>query len=113
MACSKSSSQREVYSNTALSEETGKVSNKQPNLTPKASRERRTNKTQSQKRERNHKDQRRNRDEENNSKDKRNNWGTNTSHFKWNYNLVLWEEKENGLIFIQIHQGKKGEDSNQ
>ena len=31
MACSKSCSKREVYSNTILSEETGKVSNKQPN----------------------------------------------------------------------------------
>jgi len=48
MACRKSSCQREVYSNTALSEETAKVSNKQPNLTPKATRERKTNKTQSQ-----------------------------------------------------------------
>ena len=33
---------------------------KQPNLTPKATRERRTNKIQSQQKERNHKDQSRN-----------------------------------------------------
>ena len=45
--CSKSSSEREVYSNTSLSQKTGKMSNKQPNFTPKATRERRTNKTQS------------------------------------------------------------------
>ena len=45
MGCSKSSSKREVYSNTLLSQETGKISNKQPNLTPKAIRERRTKKT--------------------------------------------------------------------
>ena len=42
MGCSKSSSKREVYSNTNLPEETGNISNKQPNLAPKAIRERRT-----------------------------------------------------------------------
>ena len=44
---SKNSSMREVYSNTSLPQETRKISNRQPNLTPKATRERRTNKTQS------------------------------------------------------------------
>ena len=48
MGCSKSSSKREVYSNSISSQETRKISNKQSNLTPKATRERRTNKTQSQ-----------------------------------------------------------------
>ena len=33
------SSKRENYSNTILSRETRKISNKQPNLTPKATRE--------------------------------------------------------------------------
>ena len=47
MRYSKSSSKREVYSNTILPEETRKISNKQPNLTPKETRERRTNKIQS------------------------------------------------------------------
>ena len=49
MGCSKSSSKREVYNNndTSLPQETRKISNKQPNLTPKVTRERRTNKTQS------------------------------------------------------------------
>ena len=42
MGCSKSSSKREVYSHTILSQETRNNSNKQPNLTPKATRERRT-----------------------------------------------------------------------
>ena len=42
MGCSKNSSKREVYSNTILPQETRKISNKQPNLTPKAIRERRT-----------------------------------------------------------------------
>ena len=42
MGCSKSSSKREVYSNTSLPQETGNISNKQPNLAPKAIRERRT-----------------------------------------------------------------------
>ena len=44
MGCSKSSSKREVYSNTVLPQETRNISNKQPNLTPKAIRERRTKK---------------------------------------------------------------------
>ena len=40
MECSKTSSKREVYSNTILPQEIRKISNKQPNLTPKAIRER-------------------------------------------------------------------------
>ena len=43
MGCSKSNSKREDYSNTVLPQETRKISNKQPNLTPKAIGER-TNK---------------------------------------------------------------------
>ena len=43
----KSSSKREVYSYRSLPQETRKISNKQSNLTPKGTRERRTNKTQS------------------------------------------------------------------
>ena len=39
MGCSKSSSKKEVYNNTVLPQETRKVSNKQPNLTPKGTRE--------------------------------------------------------------------------
>ena len=44
---SKSNFKREVYSNTILPLETTKVSNKQLNLIPKATRERGTSKTQS------------------------------------------------------------------
>ena len=44
MGCSKSSSKREVYSNTVLPQETRNISNKQPNITPKATRERRAKK---------------------------------------------------------------------
>ena len=40
-----SSCKREVYSNTILPQETRKISNEQPNLTPKATRDR-TNVTQ-------------------------------------------------------------------
>ena len=47
MGYSKSSSKRKVYSNTVLPQETRKISNKQPNLIPKATRERKTNKTES------------------------------------------------------------------
>ena len=39
-------SKRQVYSNTSLPQERRKISNKQPNLTPKGTRERGTNKTQ-------------------------------------------------------------------
>ena len=42
MECSKSSSKKEVYSNTILPQEIRKLANKQPNRTPKAIRERRT-----------------------------------------------------------------------
>ena len=42
MRCSKSSSKREVYSTIILPQKVRKISNKQPNLTPKAIRERRT-----------------------------------------------------------------------
>ena len=43
MGCTKSSSKRAVYSDTSLPQETRKSSNKQPNLRPKATKERRTN----------------------------------------------------------------------
>ena len=46
MGCSKSSSKKEVNSNTILPQETRKNSNKQPNLTPKAIRETRIKKPQ-------------------------------------------------------------------
>ena len=35
MGCSKSSSKRDVYSNTILPQQTRKTSNRQPNFTPK------------------------------------------------------------------------------
>ena len=41
MGCSKSSSKREVYSNTFLPQETRKTLNKQPNFTPKTTGKRR------------------------------------------------------------------------
>ena len=44
----KSTSKREVQNDTSLPWETRKISNKQPNLTPKGTRTRRTNKTQMQ-----------------------------------------------------------------
>ena len=45
MGCSKSRSEREVYNNKILPQVTRNISNKQPNFTHKATRER-TNKTQ-------------------------------------------------------------------
>ena len=41
MGCSKSSSNRKVYSNTILPQETRKTSNRQPNSTPKTTGKRR------------------------------------------------------------------------
>ena len=40
MGCKKGNSKREVYSNTSLPQEIRKISNKQPNLIPKGTRER-------------------------------------------------------------------------
>ena len=42
MGCSKSSSKREVCSNTTLPQETRKTSNRQPNITPKTTGKRKT-----------------------------------------------------------------------
>ena len=42
MGCSKSSSKRNVYSNTILPQETRKTSKRQPNFTPKPTGKRRT-----------------------------------------------------------------------
>ena len=42
MGCSKSSSKREVYSNTILPQEARKTSNRQPKFTPKTTGKRRT-----------------------------------------------------------------------
>ena len=53
MEQSKSSSQREMHSNTILSQETIKISNKQPNCTPKATRKGRNEETQGWWKERN------------------------------------------------------------
>ena len=47
MGPSKSNSKRKVYSNSISPQKTRKISNKQSNLMPKATRERRTRKTQS------------------------------------------------------------------
>ena len=44
MGCSKSSSKREVYSNTILPQAARKTSNRQPNFTPKTTGKRRTRK---------------------------------------------------------------------
>ena len=44
MGCSKSSSKRDVYSNTILPQQIRKTSNRQPNFTPKTTGKRRTKK---------------------------------------------------------------------
>ena len=60
---SKSSSNREVYTNKIIPQETIKITNKQPNLITKETRERRTNEVKSQQKEENNKDHRRNKTE--------------------------------------------------
>ena len=45
MGCSKSSSKREVYTNTILPQETRETLNRQPNFTPKATGNRTTTTT--------------------------------------------------------------------
>ena len=45
MGYSKSTSNREVYSNTILPQETRKISNRQPNFTPKTTEKEEQNKT--------------------------------------------------------------------
>ena len=55
----KISSKREVYSNKNLPQETRKISNKKPNLIPKAMREKRTNKMESQQKGRNQRSEQR------------------------------------------------------
>ena len=59
MGCSKNSVKREVHSNTNLPQKSRKISNQQPNLTPRATRKRRT-KTPKLVEGQKHKDQRRN-----------------------------------------------------
>ena len=51
MGHSKSSSKRKISIDTSLTQKIRKISNKQPKLTPKATRQRRTNKTQSRRKE--------------------------------------------------------------
>ena len=60
IGCSKSSSKRELYSNTNLPQERRKTSNQQPDLTPKVTRKRRTKNPQRQQKEKSHKYQSRN-----------------------------------------------------
>lgn len=60
MGYSTSSSKKEDYSNLSLHQEKRKISNKQHNHIPEATRERRREKNQSWYKERNHKDQSRN-----------------------------------------------------
>ena len=57
MGHSKTYSEREVYSNTISPQETRKILDKYPDLTPKATRERRTSKILKYYKERNHKNQ--------------------------------------------------------
>ena len=57
MGYRKSSSKKEVYSNTVLHKEIRKISNKQLNLTSKATREKRTKKKTQSEKDRIHKDQ--------------------------------------------------------
>ena len=65
MGCRKSSSKREVYSNTIPPQEIRKTSNRQPNFTPKTGGKRGTKNPQNQQKERNHEDPGRNKSKRN------------------------------------------------
>ena len=100
---SKSSSKREVYSNSSSPQETRKISNKQSNPTPKATRERKTKKTQVSRR----KEIIKIRGEINEVETKKTIAKTNKTK-RWFF------EKINKLINpSQTHQEKKGEDADQ
>ena len=93
---------KEVYSNKIVPQETRKTSNKQPKLTPKAIRERRTKKPQGQKKERNHKVR-----SEINEKEMK------ETIAKINKTKSWFFEKMNKMINHQPDSSrKKGEDSN-
>ena len=51
MGCSKSSSKREVYSNTIIPQETRKTLNRQPNFTPKTTGKKKNKKKISKRKE--------------------------------------------------------------
>jgi len=53
MGCSRSSSKREVYSNTILPQERRKIMNRQPNFTPKRTGKRRVTTTTTKKKHQN------------------------------------------------------------
>ena len=65
MGYSKSSSKREIYSNTTLPQEIRKTSNRQPNFTPETGGKRGTKNPQNQQKERNHEDPGRNKSKRN------------------------------------------------
>ena len=56
MRCSKTSFNREAYSNAILPQETSKTSNRQSNFSPKISGKRRRKKSKSEQKEGNHED---------------------------------------------------------
>ena len=109
MGCRKSSSKREVYSNTILPQETRNISNKQPNLTPKATKERRrrrrTTTTKPPKVSI--------RKEIIKIRAEINEMETKKTIAKINKTKSCFFEKTNKIVFSQTHQEKKGEDSNQ
>ena len=103
MGWSKSSTKREVYSNTILPQETRKTSNRQPNFTPTATGKRRKKVKISRRKEIikiwaeiNEKEMKETIVKINKTK-----------------SYVLWEDKQNWQVFSQTHQEKMREDSNQ
>ena len=104
MGCSKSSSKREVYSNTILPQDTRNISNKQPNLTPKAIRERRTKNPKFSRRKEIIKIR-----SEINEKEIKETIAKINETKSWFFEKINKMEKK----ISQTHQEKKGEDSNQ
>ena len=105
MGCSKSSSKREVYSNTILPQGTRKMSNRKSNFTPKTTGKRSTKKKKKISRR---KEILKFQAEINGKKIEETIVKINKTK-----SFVLWEDKQDWQTFSQTHQEKKREESNQ
>ena len=101
MRCSKSSSKREVYSNTILPQETRKTSSRQPNFTPKTTGKRWTKNPKISRRKEIIKIQTEIKEKE-----------MKETIVKIN-KTKSWFFEENWQTFFQTHQEKEREESNQ
>ena len=104
MGCSKSSSKREVYSNTILPQETRKILTRQPNFTPKTTGKRRTKRHKISRRKEITKIRAEIIEKEMKETIVKINKSKSWFLKKKKKNLVLLEDKENWQTFSQAHQ---------